>query len=92
LSIFPEDLAVSSLSSPRKDYERPAALQKENPTADYILWENQDAPTIPYAVKFEHPMECVSFLIYRRCLFVRGGFDLDALVYIIMTLERAGKY
>jgi hypothetical protein len=37
-------------------------------------------------------MECVSFLIYRRRLFVRGGFDLDALVYIIMTLERAGKY
>jgi hypothetical protein len=64
-------------------------MLQENPTADYILWGNQDAPTIPHAVKFEHPMECVAFLAYRRRLFMRGGFDLDALVYIIMTLEPA---
>jgi hypothetical protein len=64
-------------------------MLQENPTADYILWGNQDAPTIPHAVKFERPMECVAFLAYRRRLFMRGGFDLDALVYIIMTLEPA---
>jgi hypothetical protein len=60
-----------------------------NPTADYILWGNEDAPTVPHAVKFEHPTECIIFLGYRRRLFTRGAFDLDALVYVIMTLEPA---
>jgi hypothetical protein len=60
-----------------------------NPTADYILWGNEDAPSVPHAVRFEHPMECMAFLGFRRRLFMRGAFDLDALVYIIMTLEPA---
>jgi len=94
-SVIPEDLAVSCLPFPCDDYQRPVALERQikmlqaNPTADYILWGNEDAPTVPHAVNFDHPMECMAFLGYRRRLFMRGGFDLDALVYVIMTLEPA---
>ena len=34
-------------------------------------------------------MECIGFLGYRRRLFTHGAFDIDALVYVIMTLEPA---
>jgi hypothetical protein len=91
----PEFLAGSWLPPPLEDYQRSPALEKQikmleaNPTADYILWGYEDSPTVPYAVTFEHPIECMVFLGYRRRLFMRGAFDLDALVYIIMTLEPA---
>jgi hypothetical protein len=87
-------LAVSSLPVLRDDYRRPPALERQikvleaNPTAGYILWGNEDALTVPHAITFEHPMECIGFLGYRRRR-SHGAFDLDALVYVIMTLEPA---
>jgi hypothetical protein len=90
---FPEALAEYHVPALREDYQRTDALEKqikmleENPTVDYILWGGESDLTIPYALRFEHPMECMGFLGFRRRLFMRGAFDLDALVYVLMTLE-----
>jgi hypothetical protein len=90
---FPEASAEYHVPALREDYQRTAALEKqikmleENPTVDYILWGGESDLTIPYALRFEHPMECMGFLGFRRRLFMRGAFDLDALVYVLMTLE-----
>lgn len=93
--IRPEAPPASSIPPPREDYERSVPLEKqikllaENPTADYILWGIEDLPGTPHKVEFVQLKNCIAFLCYRRRLFMRGAFDIDALAYLIMALELA---
>ena len=65
-------------------------LLEAHPQADYIVFGQKDAPLTPHAIAFNGHTDCTIFLCYRRRLLVRGPVaDLDALVYMLMTLVPA---
>ncbi|KAG8863063.1 hypothetical protein FRB96_009243 [Tulasnella sp. 330] len=55
--------------------------------ADYIVWGLLGAPAVPLQLTFTDFIQTIKILAYRHCHMVHGGYGLDALVYVILTLE-----
>ncbi|KAG9039408.1 hypothetical protein FRB95_010697 [Tulasnella sp. JGI-2019a] len=73
-------------------YPTPALLKqikflKENPNADYIIFGQLDTPDVPLQLAFLDPLDAAAFLAFRHRLFMHGGYDIDALTYLVVVLE-----
>ncbi|KAE9405730.1 hypothetical protein BT96DRAFT_988236 [Gymnopus androsaceus JB14] len=62
-----------------------------NPQADYMIWGHPDSPRYPMVLQFNDFMTTVSFLAHRQHVFASGGYAIDSLVYLIMSLRPALK-
>ncbi|KAF7331009.1 hypothetical protein MVEN_02441200 [Mycena venus] len=69
-------------------------LLREYVEADYIIWskaDRDDAEETPYGLTFTNLIDAGRFLAFRRRLLEHGGYDLDALVFVMLMLEPAVK-
>ncbi|KAJ7745420.1 hypothetical protein DFH07DRAFT_963312 [Mycena maculata] len=62
------------------------AVSTARPTT-YIVWGQVDAPDTPFTVTFTGLSEVLTFLGFRQRLFENGGYDLDALVFVMPTVR-----